>query len=190
MAAGKIALMEVSEEHNEVPPGKTAQEPIEDLQESQSEELEQRIAELEEHLGQSRDEMLRAIADLQNFRRRTQQDISLARDAAAGALAERLLPVLDAFERAIAAADAGASRESIVDGLRLVDRQLRDALRAAHVQPIEALGQPFDPAKHEAIGTVESDADEGLVVEEVETGYMLGKRVLRPTKARVSKRSS
>lgn len=155
--------------------------------ESRVKDLEARVAELERQAAEARDAMLRAIADLQNFRRRAIQDAQQARESAAAALAGKLLPVLDNFERTLAAADTGADVESLLDGIRLVDRQLRAALEEHHVKPIPAVGLPFDPNLHEAVVSAESEHEPGTVIEELERGYAIGKRVIRPTKAKVSK---
>lgn len=150
-------------------------------------ELEKTVAELEAQIAEARNGMLRAIADLQNFRRRAIQDAQHARESAAAALAEKLLPVLDNLERTLNAADGGASLDAVLDGVRLVERQLKSALADFHVKPIQAVGLPFDPHLHEAVVSEESDHDEGTVIGEIERGYKMGKKVLRPTKARVSK---
>jgi len=149
--------------------------------------LEARIAELENQLADAEDEKLRAVADFQNYRRRSLQEAVQNRETATAALAERLLPILDNFTRTIAAAESGADAQVLVDGVRLMDRQLRAALEDVHVQPIEALGVHFDPHFHEAVLTENSEEPEGTVLEVIEPGYKMGKRVLRPAKTRVSK---
>lgn len=151
------------------------------------EALTKRIADLEAQLAASRDSLLRALADLQNLRRRTAQEVLSARETAAGEILKRLLPILDNFERTLAAAQAGASLESVLEGVRLIDRQLRDALEQHDVRPIPALGLPFDPGLHEAVAAEESAHEEGTVIGELEKGYVIGGKVLRPTRVKVSK---
>ncbi|MBA3725639.1 MAG: nucleotide exchange factor GrpE [Armatimonadetes bacterium] len=150
-------------------------------------DLEAQVADLERQLAETRDGMLRAIADLQNYRRRSVQDMQHAKEAVAAGLAGKLLPVLDNFERTLEAAEAGTNIESLIEGVRLVDKQLRAALEEYNVRPILAVGLPFDPHIHEAVATEDSEHDEGTVIGEIERGYAIGKKVLRPTKARVSK---
>ena len=129
---------------------------------------------------------LRALADFDNFRRRTERDRS---KAAATAKREVLLPLLDivdGFDQALAyLSDAPPN---IAEGVRAIHRKLLDLLDAQGVAPIEAVGQVFDPALHEAIGTVESDGRApGTVVAEVQHGYRLGDDVLRPARVRVAR---
>lgn len=168
-------------------PTEAAPEVMEDKEPAADESLNSRIQELETQLAEARDGMLRAIADLQNYRRRAAQEIHHARELGAAALAEKLLPALDNFERTLAAAESGASAEAVLDGIRLVDKQIHSALEHSHVRPIHAVGKHFDPHLHEAVVSEQHDSEEGTIIEELERGYTLGKRVLRPTKARVSK---
>jgi len=149
--------------------------------------LEAQVADLERQLAEARDGMLRAVADLQNYRRRSIHDMQHSREAVAGGLAGKLLPVLDNFERTLDAAEAGTNVESLIEGVRLVDKQLRAALEEYNIRPILAVGLPFDPHVHEAVASEDSEHEEGTVIGEVEKGYAMGKKVLRPTKARVSK---
>jgi molecular chaperone GrpE len=149
--------------------------------------LRDRVAHLEAKLAEARDGMLRAVADLQNVRRRSAQESLQARETAAAEVAAKLLPVLDNFERTLAAAEAGASLESVLNGVALVDRQIREALEQHHVRPIAALGHPFDPNLHEAVIDEYSPHPAGTVIGELEKGYLIGERVLRPAKVKVSK---
>ncbi len=149
--------------------------------------LQDRVSHLEAKLAEARDGMLRAVADLQNVRRRSAQESIQARETAAGEVAAKLLPVLDNFERTLAAAEAGASLESVLNGVTLVDRQIREALEQHHVRPIAALGHPFDPNLHEAVIDEHSPHPVGTVIGELEKGYLIGDRVLRAAKVKVSK---
>lgn len=149
--------------------------------------LDQRLAELEAELDEAQNATLRAVADFQNYRRRSLEEAAKAREFATAGLVERLLPLLDNFDRAIAAAEATSDLASLLEGVRLMQRQLHTALQTVNVHPIQALGAPFDPELHEAIVTENSDEPEGTILEVVETGYRMGSRVLRPSKARVSK---
>lgn len=149
--------------------------------------LEKRVAELENLLADAEDEKLRAVADFQNYRRRSLQEAAHNREIATAALTEKLLPLLDNFARTIAAAESGADSDSLIEGIRLMDRQLRAALEEVNVRPIDALGQHFDPHLHDAVLTENSDQPEGTVLEVIEPGYKMGRRVLRPAKTRVSK---
>jgi len=127
---------------------------------------------------------LRLAADFENFRRRSaQESIDRARYASEAA-AVALLPVLDNLQRAIQHAPEG---DPMVDGVRMVARQFEDALRSVGVTPIDAAGQPFDPALHEAIGGEESpDVERDTVAAVLQPGYKLHDRVLRPALVRVA----
>ena len=132
------------------------------------------------------DQLQRTKAEFANYQRRSKAQADTDRAYAAVPLALDLIAVLDNFERAAEAArSAGAS--SIVEGLDMVHKQLLGALAKHGIEPIPALGQPFDPNQHEAL-TQQPDADnpEGTVINEFSKGYRLLDRVLRPAKVVVS----
>jgi molecular chaperone GrpE len=132
----------------------------------------------------------RAEADLANFRRRTEQEKSDLVKYANASLIGRFLPVLDDFERAIGTIPEDASSAGWVDGIRLIDRKLRNLLEQEGVTPIEALGREFDPHVHEAVMREEGEGDLDVVVEELQKGYKLNDRVIRPTMVKVGRRNS
>lgn len=154
---------------------------------SEVDSLKATIAELEHRASAANDSMLRALADLQNYRRRAAAEVDRARNSAIGELALRLIPVVDNFERTITAANEGASRDSLIEGIRILDRQFRESLAALRIEKIVALGSPFNPELHEVVITEPSESDEGIVIEEIEPGYMIGKELLKPAKVKVSK---
>jgi len=126
----------------------------------------------------------RLAADFENFRRRSVQEAQDRTRYGAEQLALALLPVLDNLQRAQAHAPEG---DPLLDGLRLVTRQFEDALHSAGVTPIDAEGQPFDPALHEAIGGEESaEVEHDTVLDVLQPGYRLHDRVLRPALVRVA----
>jgi molecular chaperone GrpE len=127
---------------------------------------------------------LRLAADFENFRRRRAQEDADRTRYASEAAAVALLPVLDNLQRAIQHAPEG---DPMVDGVRMVARQFEDALRSLGVTVIEAEGEPFDPAVHEAIGGEESpEVDRDTVKTVLQPGYRLHDRVLRPALVRVA----
>jgi molecular chaperone GrpE len=145
---------------------------------------EQEIDELRRALEERDAQYLRLAADFENFRRRRAQETLDRARYASEAAAVALLPVLDNLQRAIQHAPEG---DPMVDGVRMVARQFEDALAAIGVTAIEAEGQPFDPALHEAIGGEESpDVAEDTVVQVLQPGYRLHDRVLRPALVRVA----
>jgi len=132
----------------------------------------------------------RAEADLANYKRRAEQDrLELVKFANAS-LIGKLLPVLDDFDRAIAAMPEEVSGQAWAEGIKLIDRKLRTLLEQEGVTPIEALGKEFDPYVHEAVLREDGEGDVEVVVEELQKGYKLHDRVLRPTMVKVGKRSS
>jgi molecular chaperone GrpE len=124
------------------------------------------------------DNWRRAEADLQNYKRRAEQERDESRRFAQASLIFNLLPIVDDFERAFMSMDARLAGLTWMDGLRLIYRKLLAVLDNAGVRPIQAEGQDFDPRYHEAVAHVEGE--EGKVVSEVQRGYMLHDRVLRP----------
>lgn len=133
------------------------------------------------------DRMLRGAAEFDNYRKRMDRERrELSEYAAAGIIAE-FLPILDNFERALQA-PPGAEVESLRKGVELIHKQMVELLRKRGVTPIEALGADFDPNVHEAVIHEASDAHrEGEVMEELQRGYKLGERLLRPAMVKVAK---
>ncbi|MEX0704632.1 MAG: nucleotide exchange factor GrpE [Planctomycetales bacterium] len=133
------------------------------------------------------DKLLRAQAELENFRKRTRAEAERDVLRRSAGLVRDLLPALDNLERAIAAAESSPNVEQLIEGVRLVARQFRDVLAARHVEEIRAVGQPFDPNLHEAIQQVPSaDHPRMTVLDEIEKGYKLHDHVIRPSKVIVS----
>ncbi|MCB8933109.1 MAG: nucleotide exchange factor GrpE [Fimbriimonadaceae bacterium] len=148
-----------------------------------------RIAELEKQLEEERDQVVRSVAEFQNFRKRVQQEKVQLQKFAIETLVLDLLPVLDNFERTTAALQAGAAIESVAEGILAVERQLRGVLEGRHVTRVPAKGTAFDPELHEAVVTEESIwHPDGTVIEELEPGYKLGDRVVRPARVKVSRK--
>lgn len=132
----------------------------------------------------------RLQADFANFRKRVRREQEELRERVAEELLRHLLPVVDNLERAIAAAEQdGASLESLRTGVVMVHRQLGELLFKEGVSPMASVGQVFDPAKHHAVATVESEEyEENTVVDELQKGYLFRGRLLRPALVRVAKR--
>ena len=127
-----------------------------------------------------KDAWLRSAADFDNFRKRTAREQADRARYAAEPAARALLPVLDNLRRAVEAAPADAG-DGLLDGLRFTVRQFEEALASVGVVPVEAVGRPFDPAEHEAVMGEESDeVDVDTVVQELQRGYRIGDRVVRP----------
>ncbi|MBI4785799.1 MAG: nucleotide exchange factor GrpE [Chloroflexi bacterium] len=137
------------------------------------------------------DSWRRAAADLSNYRKRAEKETGELAKFANSALIARLLPVLDDFDRAFVTVPDGLRELTWVDGVMLIARKMRAILEAEGLKPIEALGKPFDPNFHEAVIHEETDkSEEGLVTGELQKGYLLNDRVLRPTMVKVAKKKS
>lgn len=146
-----------------------------------------RIAELTRLADENQQRYLRAQADFDNFRRRTAKEREELAQYASMKLIGQLLPVIDNFGRAIEAAKTGGDVESFSKGVDMIFRQVEGVLEAEGLKTMETVGQPFNPEFHQAIMQVESDEfEEGIVVEEVQKGYMLKDKVLRPAMVKVS----
>jgi molecular chaperone GrpE len=154
----------------------------------EAEELQARVAQLEKESEDYRDKWLRAAADYKNFKRRTDQErADLIRGAGAGLLL-KLLPVIDDFERAAASAPEEIAKSPWFEGFKLIAQKLQTVLESEGVTQIEALGQDFDPNQHDAVIYEETgDGSDGKVVAELQRGYKLHDRVLRPTMVKVGK---
>lgn len=151
-------------------------------------ELREQLAEKTAECKSIQEEHLRALADFENIRKRFERDIEVSRRLTMEALVADLLPVLDNFDRAIQATNAGTTVEGIQKGMELIDRQLHDALKKHGVEEYSCLGTEFDPRKAEAISFVHTDEhDPGTVVTELSKGYVCGERVLRPCRVVVAK---
>jgi molecular chaperone GrpE len=153
------------------------------------EQLQARIAELEQAYEEQKNLYLRTLADFQNYRRRQHEEMERQRALLLESLMAELLPILDNFERALQAAEATRELEPLIEGVRMTERQIKAVLARYDIYPIVAVGQLFDPNLHEAIQRVETiDYEDGIVIDEVERGYRMGERVLRPSRVIVAKR--
>ncbi|WP_414859257.1 nucleotide exchange factor GrpE [Paenibacillus haidiansis] len=177
---------QILNEEQEVPAGDAQEVVREDAQGAAPEaqaELDKLRAEAEDH----KQRLLRAQADFDNFRRRTIKEKEELGKYASAKLITELLPVVDNFERALGSASENAEISSYAKGVEMIFRQLEGVLKAEGLVPMESVGTPFNPEYHQAIMQVESDEyEEGTVVEEVQKGYMLKDKVLRPAMVKVS----
>jgi molecular chaperone GrpE len=130
--------------------------------------------------------LVRRQADFENYRKRVERERQQERHRGAEQLIEQVLPVLDAFDLALSG-QSGAASPEYRKGFEIIRAQLWNALAKQGLQPIEAVGKPFDPNLHHAIENVPTAAQpEGTVVGEMQTGYMFHGRVLRPAMVRVA----
>jgi molecular chaperone GrpE len=157
-------------------------------------DIEKHIGELEENLAQAEaqaaeylDGWQRARAEFSNARKRLERERGEAYGKAAIDYAKKMLPILDDFDRALANVPESVEQHEWYEGIVLVSRKMHSILADLNVERIEAVGQPFDPNIHEALTLKEAEGFEsGTVVEELQTGYRLGERVIRPTLVNVA----
>lgn len=143
---------------------------------------------LQAQLSEANDRALRAHAELDNYRKRVQREIEDERRFAAQPLLVELLPVIDNVQRAIAAAEKSPEGRGLLEGFKMVARQLEDVLSRNGCKRIVAEGQPFDPHLHQAIAQQPSaDVPPGTVLLVAQDGYQLHDRVIRPSHVIVSK---
>lgn len=173
---------------SEISAGVPENSPEQDALVADLQRLEQNLEQMAKEREGLHEQLLRTMADMQNYKRRVEQERTALQTRATEALLKDLLPVLDSFDRTLTAANNGASPESMAEGVRGVDRQLRTVLEARKLTRIPAVGLHFDPELHDAILIdANSDQPEGTIVEELEAGYRLGDSVLRPARVRVAK---
>ncbi len=144
------------------------------------------VAALKQQLEETFARYQRAAADLENYKRRSRQELAERTQYANEQLVLKLLPLLDNFQRALEHAPDGID-PNWFDGIKLIAKQFEDVLQAQGVSSIPAVGEKFDPAQHEAIASEATDEhEEGTVVEEMQRGYRLHRKVLRPTLVKVA----
>ncbi|HEY40769.1 MAG TPA: nucleotide exchange factor GrpE [Dehalococcoidia bacterium] len=154
----------------------------EDIEPEEPETLEQALAAEKKRAEEYLANWQRAQADFVNLKRRSEQERGDIIKTANAELAYSILPVLDDLARALEHSDSTDSPtvdEGWVEGIRLIERKLRAGLESQGVREIEALGEKFDPNLHEA--AMHSKGPEGIVIQEIQKGYMLHDRVLRPS---------
>lgn len=162
----------------------SALEPLPDDPEALKDLVEEQRAKTEEYL----DKWRRARADFANFRKRNDREREETVRFATSLLVNNLLPILDDFERAAATLPSNLRHLTWVDGVFLIHRKLEMTLQAEGLRPIEAMGKEFDPMYHEAVAYEPSDDhEEGTVVAELQRGYTLHDRVIRPSLVKVAR---
>jgi len=155
-----------------------------------------RIAELEASIATAKDKWLRAVADLDNYRKRAKRDIDDAVMRKTQTLLSSFLPTVDNLERAMEIADTAVAEASdtnesnvsqVLQGIKMVRDEFLTGLKKHGIEPIAAVGLAFDPAQHDALQQIDSpDHAPGTVVREFERGYLMGERLLRPARVIVA----
>jgi molecular chaperone GrpE len=148
---------------------------------------EEKIAELETQLAETRDQLLRKAADFENFRKRMNQEKQNAIEFANQSLLLDIIPIIDDFERAIQSGEKAADLNTFIEGVKMIEKRLTGQLESKWgLKRFNSAGEPFDPNKHEALMMDKSpDVTEAVVQEDLVRGYLLKDRVIRPAKVKV-----
>src|SRR5437763_1765021 len=196
-AADPDAPVDLVSESGPLPaePAPAAPEAAEDPLQKELEELRLQLEfsqskgrELMEKIKETHEKMLRAVADLENFKRRAQKEKEEIQKFGVERLLKDLLPIPDNLDRALEHARSASDFDSLKKGLQMTRKLFEDALGRHGVRPFSAVGQPFDPRMHEAMQHVETDEmSPGQVAQEVLRGYTLNDRLVRPARVMVSK---
>lgn len=150
--------------------------------------LEEKVKVLEEERGQLKDQMLRKMAEFENYKRRTEKEFLAYLENANEELITELLPALDNFERFLEHAEKDENNASLKDGVALIVKSIFDVLQKKGLKLMETVGQEFDPEKHEALVQVDSDEYEsGMVAGQHLKGYVLNDKVIRHAQVMVAK---
>lgn len=152
-----------------------------------------RVAELERQIEEANSKALYAAAELQNARRRMEKEVADARSYASAGFARDMLAIKDHLDRALAAVTeelrADKTAANFLAGIESTAREMESVFTRYGVTRIEAKGQPLDPHKHQAMVEIPSDEEPGTVVEELQAGYMIKDRLLRPALVGVAKKA-
>ena len=169
---------------------KSSDQPTDTLEKEEAEStetLQKEKDKLVEEIEQLKDRLLRNQAEFENFKRRTQKEKTAERKYKAEELALELLPILDNFERALQT-DVSEENKGFVEGMQMVYNQLQTALKSQGVEQIETVNKEFDPTYHHAVMQIEDEKFESnIIVEELQKGYMLKDKVIRPAMVKVNK---
>jgi molecular chaperone GrpE len=157
----------------------------------QVEDLKSQLEAAQQEAAENKAGWQRAMADMANFRRRTEQEREQMLGLANESLLRKLLAVTDDFDRAMGQMPPELAKLSWIEGLWVIDRKLRQLLESEGLTPIEAVGQPFDPREHDAIAhEATTTVPDGTVLDELQRGYRIRDRVLRPALVTVAKNES
>lgn len=153
------------------------------------EHLQEQLEDTQQQLGEAKDQMMRAVAEAQNARRRADKDVSNARLFALEGFSRDLLPVIDNLERAMDSANPDdATVSAIAEGVDLTLKSFKDVLKRHHLEQLDPISEPFDPEFHEAISMVENkEVEPNTVLNVVQKGYTLNGRLVRAAMVIVSR---
>ena len=174
------ASAEKSEEPKEEKPEEKNGEHEEKGHKKKKDKADKKTEELKEKVDQLQDKCMRQMAEFENFRKRSEKEKSAMFETGAKSVIEKILPVVDNFERGLATIPEEEKGSPFADGMNMIYRQLMTELENMGVKPIEAVGQEFNPDLHNAVMQVESEEyDSGVVAQELQKGYMYKDSVVR-----------
>ena len=190
--SGEGAAKAAADHAGENTPAENAEEAV-DVQEEQDSE---KIDSLKTELKETKDRLLRQVAEFQNYRRRTEQEKTMLFESGKAKVVQQMLEILDDFTRSVEAANQLEEQEDqqqdgfvqLKEGVVLVYEKFQNELSRLGVEPIEAKGQPFNEQEHEALmqQPAPEDTEPGTVLEEIQKGYRMGDRVLRHSRVVVA----
>lgn len=152
-----------------------------------AQKLQSEVEKLQELLEEKENKILRVQADFENYKRRTRIEQETFQKYRSQNIVSDILPALDSFERALQINPDNEQTKSLLQGMQMVQRQLVEALKNEGIESIPAVGEPFDPTLHQAVMQVEDENYESnVVVEELQKGYKLKDRVIRPSMVKVN----
>ena len=179
-----------TEEDSDLQESSAEEKGVEEQADFTLEEVLEKLAEEKEGAVRAREDLLRVQAEMQNLRRRTEQDIEKAHKYGQEKFSTELLTVMDNLERALAAASdyEDETVKAIYEGVNLTLKSFTDCFNRFHIGSVDPMGEPFDPQLHQAVTILDnSDVEPNTVIEVMQKGYTLHGRVIRPAMVVVSK---
>ena len=172
-------------ENTEVKEENTTEETVETIEENKEPTMEEKLEEAQKQAKDNLDKYIRQLAEFENFRKRSNSEKTAMYSNGVRDTVEKLLPVIDNFERAVEAADD--KEDPMYKGVEMILKQFMEILENLGVKEIPSKGEPFDPNVHSAVMHVDDEScDENVVVEVFQKGYTLGDKVIRPSMVKVA----
>ena len=172
-------------ENTEVKEENTTEETVETVEENKESTMEEKLEEAQKQAKDNLDKYIRQLAEFENFRKRSNSEKTAMYSNGVRDTVEKLLPVIDNFERAVEAADD--KEDPMYKGVEMILKQFMEILENLGVKEIPSKGEPFDPNVHSAVMHVDDEScDENVVVEVFQKGYTLGDKVIRPSMVKVA----
>ena len=172
-------------ENTEVKEENNAEETVETVEENKEPTMEEKLEEAQKQAKYNLDKYIRQLAEFENFRKRSNSEKTAMYSNGVRDTVEKLLPVIDNFERAVEAADD--KEDPMYKGVEMILKQFMEILENLGVKEIPSKGEPFDPNVHSAVMHIDDEScDENVVVEVFQKGYTLGDKVIRPSMVKVA----